>query len=426
MKKRGYGLKISIRTVPDKELIRMKIAGIIAEYNPFHSGHAYHIAQTRSAGATHIVAVMSGNFVQRGEPAILEKHARAEMAMRGGVDLVLELPIPWCCARAQDFARAGISLLHAMGCVDLLSFGSECGKTDLLRQMAEDLESPRMSACLRGYLDEGLSLPAAREKAAAQCLGDETASLLRGANDALALEYLRALRALHSPIVPLAVGRIGAQHDEAKSKGGFCSASHVRRLLLQNDAQWRESLPAPSAEILLREIERERAPISYRALEPAVLAQLRRLTPADFARLPDISEGLEYRLYDAARSAISLETLFAAAKTKRYTHARIRRLMLHAFLGITRESTAMSPPYLRVLGFNERGREILRRMRSTAKLPVVMRASDIRALSPTAQYIYRLGASTTDLFALAMPKSRPCGMEQTENTVCIPNEKLSH
>lgn len=397
----------------------MKIAGIIAEYNPFHSGHAYHIEQTRRAGATHIAAVMSGNFVQRGEPAILEKHARAEMALLGGADLVLELPVPWCCARAQDFARAGISLLHAAGCVETISFGSECGNTALLRETAQSLESPEMRDCLRGCLDEGMSLPAAREQAAARCLGEEAAALLRGANDALALEYLRALEGLHSPIRPLAVKRTGARHDETGIAGGHCSASFLRSLLFQNDPAWNGLLPTPSAEILRREMAAGCAPVSYRAMETAVLAHLRRLSPSDLALLPDLSEGLEYRLYDAVRSACSLDALFSAAKTRRYTHARIRRLALHAFLGITREDIALAPPYLRVLGFNGRGQEILRRMRDTAKLPIVMRASDLRTLSPAAQYIYRLGADTTDLFTLAMPVIHSCGIEQTENTVRI-------
>lgn len=395
----------------------MKIAGIIAEYNPFHRGHAWHIKQTRKAGATHIVAVMSGNFVQRGEPAILEKHARAEMALRGGADLVLELPVPWCCARAQDFARAGVSLLHAMGCVELLSFGSECADQALLRETAQALEFPAVRESLRSFLDEGLSLPAAREKAAAQCLGGDAAGLLRGANDALALEYLRALAEQHAPILPLAIRRTGARHDEPGIDKGFCSASQVRGLLLQNDPAWSNTLPAPCANILRREIIAGRAPVSCCALEIAVLAHLRRLSPADLALLPDVSEGLEYRLYNAVRSAASLEDVFGGAKTKRYTHARIRRLALHAFLGITRADAAIAPPYLRVLGFNEKGRDILRRMRDTATLPIVMRAADLRPLPCAAQHIYNMGATATDLFALAMPHTQPCGMEQTLNTV---------
>ena len=395
----------------------MKIAGIIAEYNPFHGGHAYQIEQTRKAGASHIVAVMSGNYVQRGEPACLEKPARAEMALHGGADLVLELPVPWSCARAQDFARAGVSLLHAMGCVELLSFGSECGSTALLCETAQALESPEMRDCLRGCLDEGMSLPAAREKAAAQCLGKEAAALLQGANDALAFEYLRALKSLHSPIRPLAVLRKGARHDETGCAEGFPSAAQIRSLILQDNPQGEKSLPSFSFEILRREITAGRAPVSYSAMETAILSHLRRLSPADLALLPDISEGLEYRLYEGIRSACSLGSLFSCVKTKRYTHARIRRLTLHAFLGVTQGDTALSPPYLHVLGFNDRGQEVLRRMRDTAKKPVLMRASGLRTLSPAAQTIYRLNACATDLFALAMPQKQPCGMEQTKNVV---------
>ncbi len=393
----------------------MQVAGIIAEYNPFHNGHAYHIAQTRRAGATHIMAVMSGNFVQRGEPAVLEKRARAEMALLGGADLVLELPMPWCCARAQDFARAGVTLLHATGCVQTLAFGSECGDIERLQHAARALDTPQLRECLRDFLAQGLPLAAAREKAAAQCLGEKAASLLRGANDALALEYLRALEHVHSPIRPLAIRRAAAAHDSAGMSGGFCSASHLRSLLLQGNPAWSGAMPAQAVEILLREMAAGKAPICYPVLETAILAQLRRMTPEDWAALPDISEGLEYRLYRAARYAASLEEFFIAAKTKRYTHARIRRLALHAFLGVTREAMRLSPPYLRVLGFNERGQELLRRMRNTATLPVLMRASELRRLSSDAHYIYQLNAQTTDLFALAMPHKQPCGLEQREN-----------
>ena len=397
----------------------MKIAGIIAEYNPFHGGHAYQIEQTRKAGASHIVAVMSGNYVQRGEPAFLEKHARAEMALHGGADLVLELPVPWSCARAQDFARAGVSLLHAMGCVELLSFGSECGSTALLCETAQALESPEMRDCLRGCLDEGMSLPAAREKAAAQCLGKEAAALLQGANDALAFEYLRALKSLHSPIRPLAVLRKGARHDETGCAEGFPSAAQIRSLILQdNPPRGKKASPPSLFEILRREITAGRAPVSYSAMETAILSHLRRLSPADLALLPDISEGLEYRLYEGIRSACSLGSLFSCVKTKRYTHARIRRLTLHAFLGVTRGDTALSPPYLHVLGFNDRGQEVLRRMRDTAKKPVLMRASGLRTLSPRRANDLPVERVRNGSFSpLPCRKKQPCGMEQTKNVV---------
>ncbi len=395
----------------------MQVAGIIAEYNPFHNGHAYHIAQVRRAGATHVIAVMSGNFVQRGEPAILEKHARAEMALYGGADLVLELPMPWCCARAQDFAGAGITLLQATGCVQLLAFGSECGDTGRLLQAAQALEAPQVKECLRGLLAQGLPLPAARERAAAQCLGEELSSLLRGANDTLALEYLRALERLNAFIRPLAIRRTGAMHDAEAGTDGFCSASRLRSLIHKGAPAWEHAMPAQVAAILRREIAARKAPVDYCALETAVLARLRRMPPEEWALLPDISEGLEHRLYHATHSATSLEELLTAAKTKRYTLARIRRLVLHAFLGITQEVMHLPPPYLRVLGFNERGQELLRQMRTTATLPVILRACDVQPLSPEARSIYRLGAEATDLFALAMPHKYPCGLEQTQNIV---------
>jgi predicted nucleotidyltransferase len=211
--------------------------------------------------------------------------------------------------------------------------------------------------------------------------------------------------------------RKGARHDETGCAEGFPSAAQIRSLILQDNPQGKKSLPSFSFEILRREITAGRAPVSYSAMETAILSHLRRLSPADLALLPDISEGLEYRLYEGIRSACSLGSLFSCVKTKRYTHARIRRLTLHAFLGVTQGDTALSPPYLHVLGFNDRGQEVLRRMRDTAKKPVLMRASGLRTLSPAAQTIYRLNACATDLFALAMPQKQPCGMEQTKNVV---------
>ena len=201
----------------------MKIAGIVAEYNPFHNGHAYHIERTKDAvtgcGATHIVAVMSGNFVQRGEPAILPKSERVSAALAGGADLVLELPLPWAMASAETFSYGAVSILDSLGCVDILSFGSESGDLDLLSKAADALESDRFSGLLRLYLDMGISFPDARQRAVREIAGNKIASLFKSANNILGIEYLKALRRLNSNIRPFTIQRFAGARRGTGSSG---------------------------------------------------------------------------------------------------------------------------------------------------------------------------------------------------------------
>ena len=207
----------------------MKAAGIVAEYDPFHKGHAYHIEQTRLAGATHIAAVMSGNFVQRGEPAIMLKHARAKAALAGGVDLVLELPLPWAIAGARTFAFGAVSLLNALGCAELLSFGSESGDAAALEETLEALSGDNLNDLVRAKQKNGLSYASAREKAVRELFGEGRVAALRNPNDTLAVEYLRALKELGAPMRPLAVRRAGAR-PEARARGRGRRKRVVRRL----------------------------------------------------------------------------------------------------------------------------------------------------------------------------------------------------
>lgn len=394
----------------------MKAAGIVAEYNPFHKGHAYHIEQTRLAGATHIAAVMSGNFVQRGEPAIMLKHARAKAALAGGVDLVLELPLPWAIAGARTFAFGAVSLLNALGCVELLSFGSESGDAAALEETLEALSGENLNDLVRIKQKNGLSYASAREKAVRELFGEGPATPLRNPNDTLAVEYLRALKELGAPMRPLAVRRAGARHDEQTANGSFASASKIREDI-RNGKPVGRYLPEASARVLLEETEKKRAPSSYTRLETAVLCSLRTQKAEGIAEAPDVSEGIENRIYEAAARAASLEEVFALAKTKRYSHARIRRVVLSSFLGVTAADASGSPPYIRVLGFNEKGRELLRTARETAALPVVMRASDIDGLGDRAKRIFDRECVSTDIYALSLPEPLPCGAEKTANVV---------
>ena len=211
----------------------MKVAGIVAEYNPFHNGHAHQVERTRApegGEASHVVAVMSGSFVQRGEPALLPKADRVRAALAGGVDLVLELPLPWALSSAEGFAYGAVSVLAGLGCVDLLSFGSECGEVAPLEKAVSVMEGPRFSSLLRYHLDYGISFPEARRKAVEELAGSRTASLLDSPNNILGIEYLKALRRLSSPIQPFTLRRLGPEHDAERPLGDMASASYLRSL----------------------------------------------------------------------------------------------------------------------------------------------------------------------------------------------------
>jgi len=405
----------------------LKVAGIVAEYNPFHNGHAHQIERTRAAdngcGATHVVAVMSGHFVQRGEPALLPKADRVKAALRGGVDLVLELPVPWCLSSAEGFAFGAVSLLDALGCVDVLSFGSECGDLQALEQAVDVLASPRFADLLAYHLEGGLPFPEARQKAAAELRGG-VAPLFESPNNTLGIEYIKALRRLTSGMAPFTVRRFGAGHDDRLPAGDMASATFLRSLIeadrLLNATAY---MPAPCAAVLAEAAQEGRCPAAVSRLERALLARLRTMSPAEFASLPALSEGLENRLASAARQAGSYQELLDAVKTRRYPLTRIRRLVWSAFLGLSAslawDAAAgrwKKPPYLRVLGANDRGLEILRAVKNPA-LPLLARPTHIDRLDADARAVLDAECRAADLYALALPQPPPCGGEFTAGLI---------
>jgi predicted nucleotidyltransferase len=360
---------------------------------------------------------MSGNFVQRGEPAVMLKAERVRAAMAGGVDLVLELPLPWAMASAEAFAYGAVSIFDSLDCVDVLSFGSECGDSGLLQKAADALESDRFSGLLRLYLDMGISFPEARQRAAREIAGNKTAVLFESANNTLGIEYIKALRRLGSSIAPYTVRRFGAGHDEALPVGDIASASAMRTIIhagrVENAALY---MPAATRSIVYQSIQEGHCPADTAHYERAVLATLRTRTREELAALPGISEGLENRLYEAIRQAGSLDELTAAVKTKRYTMTRIRRLILAGFLGLKAGIEKQQPPYIRVLGTNERGMEVLRAAKDT-RIPLVSRSSRFDTLGDDARRVFELECRAADLYALALPKPLPCGSEFTFKVV---------
>ncbi len=395
----------------------MLVAGIVSEYNPFHLGHAAHISQTRLAGATHVVAVMSGNFVQRGEPAVLSKWARARQALENGADLVIELPLPWALSGAERFAYGSVALLDALG-ADLLSFGSECGNAAELERAARALGSPALREALRSGLKDGSTFAKARQSAIHSLCDEKTALLLREPNNILGIEYIKALHKLGSKMTPFTIQRIGAAHDAPQAESGIASASMIRSLI-QSGGDFAAHMPKAAADILKAEISSGRAPADILRIERAILAKLRTMSREEFGSLPDVSEGLENRIYAAVRKASTLEELYDSVKTKRYTHARIRRIILSAFLGLNSSLSDGVPPYLRVIGFNSRGLEILHSAKMTTKLPIITNSSDILSLDSKARNMIELEGRSADLFALCMPHAAPCGLDMTTGIISV-------
>lgn len=389
----------------------MLTAGVIAEFNPYHNGHSFLLKRLRESGATHIAVAMSGNFVQRGDAAVLSKWARTRQALLCGADLVAEIPLPWAAAGAEKFAFGGVSLLNALG-ADVIGFASECGSLEKLQNASEALGSPELRVVLKSALEEGKTFAAARQYAVEKLFGSGTAGILSHPNNILGIEYLKALQKVGSAMVPYTVRRAGAAHDSEIVGHSFASSSQIRSLLRKGE-DCSTLIPEPAGEILRAELLDGKAPAGLERMERAVLAKLRVMQRAEYSDLPDLSEGLENRVFAAARKASSLTELYSLIKTKRYPLARIRRVILAAFLGIKSTYSGGVPPYLRILGMGPKGPDILRGAKRQAALPILTRSSDFPLLQGKAAKIMELENRATDLYALCMPKPSPCGLDRT-------------
>ncbi len=377
----------------------MNISGIISEYNPFHMGHKHHIDQTRRLLGEDcgVICVMSGNFVQRGEPAAFTKNARAACAIHGGADLVLELPLPWALSSAEGFARGAVGVLGATGVVSHLSFGSESGNVEELDSAARTLLRPEMDAIIRKALEEGVSYAAARQSAAESLCGRAMPEL-KSPNNILGIEYIKAIYEQRLAVKPVTVKRIGAGHDQ-RGGGEIPSASELRSRL-RNGESILSNMPPLCAEVLEREIFHGRGPVMGAALDTALVSRLRMLPQSTYESLPDAGEGLGARLFKAARTETSVDGVIAAAATKRYAISRLRRMLMCAALGIKAGDADGIPPYIRVLAASEKGCGLLKKMRERSSLPIISKPADINSLGAEARECFALEAAATDLFIL--------------------------
>ncbi len=390
----------------------MKVAGIIAEFNPFHNGHALLVQKAKEAGYTHVIAVMSGNFVQRGEPAIFSHSARTMAALENGVDLVLQLPSVYAMSGAQSFARAGAEILNGFGCVDSLVFGSECGKVQKLSETADAVYGEEIKELLAKELEKGTSFASARENAL-RIINPEYADIIQSPNNILGVEYIAALNRLRSKITPVTFERIGAAHDSDETQNGIAGASFIRELI-GNGAEWKSLVPDNVWDIYAD------SPIAdITRMENTILYKLRTISAGELAKTPDISEGIENRILSAARQARSLEELYSLAKTKRYSHARIRRIVWNCLLGVTADDLKKSVPYIRIVGFNKRGAELLKAAKETAVLPVISKPADFLQLDEKAQRVFSLECTAGDIYSLCMENPTVCGTEKSLRPVII-------
>ena len=396
----------------------MQIAGIVAEYNPFHNGHAYQIRTARTLGASHIVAVMGGSFTQRGECAAFDKFTRATAALLGGADLVIELPLAYAVSSAERFAYGGVALLEALGCVDTLVFGSECGDTPLLTAAAKALDAQSFGGVLKGYLDQGLVFPKARQLALGDTMGNTCAAVLEQPNNILGIEYIKWLLRLNSAICPVTIARTGVGHESRDTSGHIASASLIRSRM-HTGGSWRDFVLPNTAGLYADAMAKGHAPCSLARLERAILARLRTISREELLALPDVTEGLEGRIVKAAKTAASLDELYLHAKTKRYTLSRIRRIVLCAFLGISSELQLSSPPYIRVIGFNRRGKEVLAKAKHTATLPIRTGLARCAEGSQTAARFAELESAASDVFALCSEQIRACSLDFTAKPVIM-------
>ena len=348
-----------------------RVLGIIAEYNPFHNGHMYHLQKAKEqSGAQYCICVMSGNFVQRGNTSIVNKWKKAEMALLNGVDLVIELPTIYSVASAEGFSLGAIKLLNNLKIVDAISFGTETSDFAALNNISSIVneEPMKYKSILNSELKKGLSFPKARENALMLYLNDNKRydNILNTPNNILAIEYLKALKKIKSTIQPIPVKREKVYYNDNVIVDEFASATAIRKLLKNEEfSEIRKVVPKSTYQILKKETELGNVVLDLSRYEKEIIYNLRRMTVSEIAELPDVNEGLEHSLNNAANYSNDITNLINIVKTKRYTVTRIQRILICALLGITKRDVGMAKkaePYIRVLGFNEKGKELISRI----------------------------------------------------------------
>lgn len=389
----------------------MKNVAVIAEYNPFHTGHAYHIRKVREEFGqdTTVIAFMSGTFVQRGDIAVADKWVRAEAAVQGGADLVLEIPFPYSAAGAEFYATAAVRLILSVGGIDVLSFGSEVGDTDALLRIAEHMQSDDYVFALKDALKDRRKdgFPASAEAVYRSVFPEENTEDFFRPNNILAIEYLKALSRENASVLPHTVKRVGAAYaDDVLPTQGYPSATSLRKLLLAGDPSALSYMPKEVAQVYRGAILRGICPADAERLSPAVLSFFRLNPTPQNPDIRDAAGGLYTRLAKKSREATGISSLATLSETKKYTNARIRRAMWFSFFGVTSSEVSAPPTYTQVLALNGRGQAFLKAAKRTAKIPILTKPSAIDELTPEAIPGKRFSDATDEVAESAMPRPR--------------------
>lgn len=366
---------------------------VISEFNPFHNGHAYLIDAAKKLADAPVIAVMSGSFTQRGEVALTDKYSRARTALENGVDLVIELPCAYAVSNAQRFAYCGVHIAKSFDCVKHLAFGCECGSIEALSSALSAAQDPRVNEIIASKMNEGDYYPRALQLAVKEVSGDKIADVFSSPNNILAIEYLKNLS--DTNITPLAIKRKFVSHDSVNACGEFASASFVRNALRGGESAEKYLPSAPSK-------------ITYpENLERVTLYKLRTMSADDFRLLPDVKEGLENRIVYAVKNYNSVDEIISFVKTKRYTHARLRRIITCALLGITEKLQTTPIEYARVLGFTNVGASLLK----SCRLEVISSVSKADKSNKNISDLLSADISATDIASLAYDEVGRCGSD---------------
>lgn len=410
----------------------MESIGIVAEYNPFHNGHLHHLNEARKiAGIKPVVCVMSGCFTQRGDAALLDKWARAAAAVRSGVDLVVELPVAFAARSAQDFASGAVRLLHAMS-ASVVCFGAEYADAALLSRVASISTHPATIARLKRNLKSGASYAAALTGAIEAQL-PSAGHVLTEPNNVLGIEYIKAIQQYAPGVEPLPIQRIGSGHHRQEINGSIASATAIRKALMDHPGRiWpvKQVLPKDSYTAIETFLTKNAQFPSIRNLDAALLALLRTMRTEELAEIAGVSEGLEYKLFDAALKSTTMEEVLSRVKSKRYPRSRLRRILIHCLLGtrksLLRSFDAAGPLYVRVLAFNSTGRAMLKDYKTACVLPVVVKTSEFLTTSARARQrlnlmetMLSMDTCATDLYALCHKEKKAGALDFTKSPAYI-------
>ena len=415
-----------------------KVLGIIAEYNPFHNGHLYHLSESKKiTGSKYSIAVISGNFTQRGSTSLVNKWVKTKMALQSGIDLVIELPLLYSISSAENFAYGAINILNSLNIVDYLSFGAEAKNIQILKDISNILysEPEEFKSILSTELDKGLSFPKARQIALLNYIKSNNSyissddlnnytSVINSPNNILGIEYLKALKRLNSAIDPILINRFQSNYNDTSFTGNIASATSIRDTFKSNNInQLSCVIPNNNLNLLLEELEKGHLVLDLSAFQKQILYNLRTMSINDLSNIAEVSEGLEFKLKKAALTSSSLDDLINSIKSKRYTLTRIQRMLLYVLLNVTKEDINISKkaqPYIRVLGFNENGRNLISKIsKSNPNLEIITSVKSYMDISKntTTKFMLEKDILATNIYTLAYSNDSFGNLDYTHNII---------